>query len=111
MQNGSNPTVLQGRQRLVFSLQTAYSLRRFDSPGLQAAVGDFVWSARHRGLDLKWVLDAVQDAIDAGVMPALSESQRRAFSGAVRHIAEEAYTHCHEEIAPRTLAEWLRAPA
>ena len=92
MAYGSNHSVLEVRERLLFSLQHAYSTHRYDSPSLEASIREFVRGARHRGLGLEWVLDAVQDAIDAGVLPALSDSQRRAFSGPVRRMAEEAFS-------------------
>ncbi len=111
MPRGSSPVVSEGRERLVFALQQAYSMSRYDSSSLRAAIGEFARNARHRGLDLKWVLDAVQDAIDSSVFPALSDAQRRAFSEPVRRTVEEAYNHCHEGIAPRTFMEWAQTPA
>lgn len=108
--DGAGLSAVDGRRRLVFSLQQAYNTRRFGSSSLRVAVGEFARNARHRGLDRNWVLDAVQDAIDASLFPILSEAQRHAFSEPVQRMVEEAYNHCHERIAPRTFIELAGTP-
>jgi hypothetical protein len=105
MPHGPPPMVLQDRQRLVFALQQAHSRRRYDAASLRTAIGEFAQTARHRGLDLKWVLDAVQDAIDSGVFPALSETQRRALSEPVQRIVGEAYGHWHKGLGHRAVTD------
>ncbi len=111
MPDGARRSAVDGRRRLVFSLQQAYTAHRFDSSSLRAAVGEFARNARHRGLDLKWALDAVQDVIDASVFPALNDAQRRAFSEPVECMVEDAYNQCHEGIAPRTFLTPAQTPA
>jgi len=89
------------RDSLLGELQRACTARRYDSPALHSAVVDFAHSARHAGLDLEWLLVAIQDALDTGLVPRLDEASRRALSGLVRDVATEAYASCHgTEAAP-----------
>lgn len=92
------------RQRLAFALQGAYTSHQYTSTALADAIREFVRSARHRGLTLEWVLVAIQDVIDAGILPALRDGDRAAFSAPILQLAQEAFTHCRE-------VPGVRAPA
>jgi hypothetical protein len=85
------------RDVLLNELQAAHTKRFYDSPVLRKAVADFTHGARHSGLRLEWVLTAVQDAIDTGVLPPLDEARRRAISERVRRMVTEAYASCMTE--------------
>jgi hypothetical protein len=82
------------RKRLAFALQGAHGGHHYSSPELFSAVRDFVRNARHGGLSKEWVLVAIQDVIDAGVLPSLCDGERRAFSTPILRLAAEAYEHC-----------------
>ena len=88
-----NPAV-PSRDALLLELQAAYTTRRYDSPALRTVVSDFARGARHSGLSLAWALDAIQDAIDSGILPPLEKSRRRGFSEPVRRMASDAYAAC-----------------
>ena len=94
----------EGRKRLAFALQGAYSCRQYNSPALSDAIRDFVRGARHCGLTLDWVLTAVQDVINTGILPSLGDSNRLAFSKPILRLAAEAY-RCSQDpprwVSPR----------
>jgi hypothetical protein len=88
-----NPAV-PSRDALPQELQEADTKRRYDSLALRTVVSDFARGARHTGLSLEWALDAIQDAIDSGILPPLDQSRRRGISEPVRRMASDAYAAC-----------------
>ncbi len=98
--HGSQPGA-EHRERLAFALQNAYTSHRYNSPLVRLAVREFVDTARHMGLSLDWVLVAIQDVIDASILPRLQGGNRDSFSTPIRRLAEEMYTRSQGVTATR----------
>ncbi len=85
---GPDP-IVSLRERLVQALEECCRTRRHDSPELRRAVAEFARGATHVKLDRKWVLNSIQDMIDA-LVPAPDEYRRRTLGDTARRMVEDA---------------------